>query len=55
MSGWRKEASWVAGDAAFILLVLCLLPPLLVAMLVSVLGERARPPHPAPFAKNLMR
>lgn len=55
MSGWREEAAWAVGDALFVLLALCLLPLLLVAMLVSALGERARPPHPAPFAKNLMR
>lgn len=55
MSGWCEEVAWMAGDAAFVLLLLCLLPLLLVTMPASVLGERARPPRPAPFAKNLMR
>lgn len=42
----------MAGDAVFVLLLLCLLPLLLVAMLVSALGERACPPHPSLSRRN---
>lgn len=43
MSGWREEMAWLMGDAAFVLLLFCLLP---IALFASALGEKGRPPHP---------
>lgn len=47
MSGWREEVAWAVGDAVFVLLLLCLMPPVSIGLLASVLGEKELPPHPA--------